>query len=63
MVEIFVCCHPAFGCMGLAAQDFKFSYGLLMEMSHGGRSFQGLLVDQAASKSIAPIDWYGMLSV
>lgn len=33
MVEILFCCYLAFGLMGLAAQDFKFSNWLLMVMS------------------------------
>ena len=46
MVEIFIRCHLVFSCMGLAAQDFKFSNWFLMEMRHGGHSSQMLLAGE-----------------
>jgi hypothetical protein len=49
--------------MGLAAQDFKFSDWLLMNMSHGGHSFKALLAGQAAVQSIAPVDWHQLLAI
>jgi hypothetical protein len=49
--------------VGLAAQDFKFSDWLLMNMSHGGHSFKALLAGQAAVQSIAPVDWHQLLAI
>ena len=46
MDEIFIRCHLVFSCMGLAAQDFKFSNWFLMEMPHGGHSSQMLLAGE-----------------
>ena len=62
MVEIFICCHLVFSCMGLAAQDFKFSNWFLMEMPHGGHSSQMFLGGEVDAKSIAPADWLELLS-
>ena len=63
MVEIFIRCHLVFSCMGLAAQDFKFSNWFLMEMPHGGHSSQMLLAGEVDAKSIAPADWLELLSL
>ena len=63
MVEILVCCHLAFGSVGLAAQDFKFSNRMLMEMPHGGHSLQILFSGQALAVLIAPFDGGELLSV
>ena len=63
MVEILFCCHLAFGLMGLAAQDFKFSNWLLMEMPHGGHSLQMLFCGPVAAALIAPVDRDELLSV
>ena len=62
MVEIFIRCHLVFSCMGLAAQDFKFSNWFLMEMPHGGHSSQMLLAGEVDVLSIAPADWFELLS-
>ena len=61
MVEIFIRCHLVFSCMGLAAQDFKFSNWLLMEMPHGGHSSQMFLGGEVDAKSIAPAVWLELL--
>ena len=63
MVEIFIRCHLVFSCMGLAAQDFKFSNWFLMEMPHGGHSSQMLLAVEVDAKSIAPFLWLELLSL
>ena len=62
MVEIFIRCHLVFSCMGLAAQDFKFSNWFLMEMPHGGHSSQMFIGGEVDAKSIAPADWLELLS-
>ena len=61
MDEIFIRCHLVFSCMGLAAQDFKFSNWFLMEMPHGGHSSQMLLAVEVDAKSIAPAVWLELL--
>ena len=63
MVEIFTRRHLVFSCMGLAAQDFKFSNWFLMEMPHGGHSSQMLLAGEVDAKSIAPFLWLEQLSL
>ena len=62
MVEIFICGHLVFSSIGLAAQDFKFSNWLLMEMPHGGHSSQRLLAGEVDAKSIAPVLWLELLT-
>ena len=63
MVEIFSCCHFVFSCMGLAAQDLKFSNWFLMEMPHGGHSSQLLLAAEVDVKSIASVHGLELLSL
>ena len=63
MVEIFIRCHLVFSYIGLAAQDFKFSNWFLMEMLHGGHSSQMFLEREVDAKSIAPADWFELLSL
>ena len=63
MVQIFICRHLISNCISLAAQDFKFSNWLLMEIPHCGHSSQMLLAGEVDAKSIAPFLWLELLSL